>query len=306
MAKMFYTIEETCEKLGLSEEEVRQLSSDGKLQQFRDRDKLMFKRDQVDAFAAERSAEAEMDATDELDLADLDSGVDQIDLSEEPAPAPSGDKSQDSRMRTGISVFDADEIEMADPLAQTVVTEGGDDDDLVLESVGSGSGLLDLTRESDDTSLGAELLDEIYPGSGEGSDIALDLPSSSGSFDSPVAIEPSGTGLDNLQPLGAAPVAMAPAQPPTIVVEQDPWDPAGSAMTVGFLFPAAIGAVLCLMVMVGVVIGIPDTLVDQLTREKNYPIYILAGLLVFALLLGLAGFFIGKSRYMKVQRQQSY
>jgi hypothetical protein len=33
-----------------------------------------------------------------------------------------------------------------------------------LEGVGSGSGLLDLTRESDDTSLGAELLDEIAPG----------------------------------------------------------------------------------------------------------------------------------------------
>jgi hypothetical protein len=32
-----------------------------------------------------------------------------------------------------------------------------------LEGVGSGSGLLDLTRESDDTSLGAELLDEIAP-----------------------------------------------------------------------------------------------------------------------------------------------
>jgi hypothetical protein len=37
-------------------------------------------------------------------------------------------------------------------------------DQVNLEGVGSGSGLLDLTRESDDTSLGAELLDEITPG----------------------------------------------------------------------------------------------------------------------------------------------
>src|SRR5205085_11207552 len=37
-------------------------------------------------------------------------------------------------------------------------------DQVNLEGVGSGSGLLDLTRESDDTSLGAELLDEIAPG----------------------------------------------------------------------------------------------------------------------------------------------
>ena len=52
---------------------------------------------------------------------------------------------------------------------------------LSLESVGSGSGLLDLTRESDDTSLGAELLDEIYPGgtnAGEGSMAASGIGSS--------------------------------------------------------------------------------------------------------------------------------
>ncbi|MCH9002537.1 MAG: hypothetical protein IIC02_08175, partial [Planctomycetes bacterium] len=31
-----------------------------------------------------------------------------------------------------------------------------------IDGIGSGSGILDLTKESDDTSLGAELLDEIY------------------------------------------------------------------------------------------------------------------------------------------------
>ena len=37
-------------------------------------------------------------------------------------------------------------------------------DHVDLDSGRSGSGLLDLSREADDTSLGAELLDEIYPG----------------------------------------------------------------------------------------------------------------------------------------------
>ena len=37
-----------------------------------------------------------------------------------------------------------------------------------LDSGSSGSGLLDLSREADDTSLGAELLEEIYPGGEEG------------------------------------------------------------------------------------------------------------------------------------------
>jgi hypothetical protein len=63
-----------------------------------------------------------------------------------------------------VSVFDDDEVEQdADPLAQTVISGGTEA--LGIEGVASGSGLLDLTRESDDTSLGAELLDEIiYPG----------------------------------------------------------------------------------------------------------------------------------------------
>ena len=47
-----------------------------------------------------------------------------------------------------------------DDSAETRVAEALDEE-LSLESVGSGSGLLDLTRESDDTSLGAELLDEV-------------------------------------------------------------------------------------------------------------------------------------------------
>ena len=36
-----------------------------------------------------------------------------------------------------------------------------------MEGAGSGSGLLDLAREADDTALGADLLDEIYPGEEE-------------------------------------------------------------------------------------------------------------------------------------------
>ena len=73
----------------------------------------------------------------------------------------SGLSSQGSR--AGVNVFGADEIEAVDPMAQTSVSSGVKDQ-VNLEGVGSGSGLLDLTRESDDTSLGAELLDEISPG----------------------------------------------------------------------------------------------------------------------------------------------
>jgi hypothetical protein len=57
-------------------------------------------------------------------------------------------------------------------MAKTVMS--GSSSGTGLEGVGSGgSGLLDLTRESDDTSLGAELLDEIYPGGEEGATVEM-------------------------------------------------------------------------------------------------------------------------------------
>ena len=64
MAKMFYTLAEAAEKLGVGESEVSPMASAGKLKQFRDRDKLMFKRDQVDNLA--------ISAKDDSDVGDLD------------------------------------------------------------------------------------------------------------------------------------------------------------------------------------------------------------------------------------------
>ena len=163
MAKMFYTLEEASEKLGLDADQIKEMAAEGKLQQFRDRDKLMFKREQVDGLAGVSDlsgsdsgiqlADPGPDDTDAISIADA-TGF---------GTSPGGTSpGGDSMSGTGISVFEADEVDGVDPMAQTQVTSAGiDDEELALESVGSGSGLLDLTRESDDTSLGAELLDEI-------------------------------------------------------------------------------------------------------------------------------------------------
>ena len=68
------------------------------------------------------------------------------------------------RSRGGINVFGTDDVGFADPSAQTAISAraANEGTGVNLETVGSGSGLLDLTRESDDTSLGA-VLDEIGP-----------------------------------------------------------------------------------------------------------------------------------------------
>ena len=47
MAKMFYNLKEAASRLGLTEEQVKKMVDEGRLQQFRDRDKLMFKRERL-------------------------------------------------------------------------------------------------------------------------------------------------------------------------------------------------------------------------------------------------------------------
>src|SRR5207249_27541 len=100
--------------------------------------------------------------------------------------------------RSGITIFTPEEAEHADPSAQTNISAGVSDQ-INLEGVGSGSGLLDLTRESDDTSLGAELLDEIGPGgssvgmrregSGTGSAISPAIAAPRGRIGQPIYVE---------------------------------------------------------------------------------------------------------------------
>lgn len=211
MAKMFYTMEETRSALGKSEDEVRQYAREGRLREFRDGPRLMFKADQVEQLRAEIGGG--VGAGDQVDLGVSDSGgliglVDttgasgtSITLSDSegssgslkmkddtalaadlglsgslggmPSPgpvrvgnvgAPSGtglSGSMSGRSGAGINVFGGDDVEHVDPMAQTAIT-GAFTDQIDLQAVGSGSGLLDLTRESDDTSLGA-VLDEITP-----------------------------------------------------------------------------------------------------------------------------------------------
>src|SRR5436190_10634536 len=56
MAKMFYTMEEAKATLGKSEDEVKQFAREGRLREFRDGPRLMFKADQVEQLKSELSS----------------------------------------------------------------------------------------------------------------------------------------------------------------------------------------------------------------------------------------------------------
>jgi len=212
MAKMFYSKDEMQEKLGRSAEEITELVSQGLLREFRDGAKLMFKVDEVDNLAqatsddsdgaielrplsdsAEAAAQTEGGGSGESDQFDLnldESGSaiglapvgesgDQINLDDSGATEPATKDDTVITSADGVNVLgDSDsELELdVDPMAQTQIAPDLADQ-VHLDSGASGSGLLDLTREADDTSLGAELLEEIYPGTEEGA-IETQVPSS--------------------------------------------------------------------------------------------------------------------------------
>jgi hypothetical protein len=148
MAKVYYTDMEAAAKLNISINELANYVRDGKLRSFQDGMKKMFKVEEVDKLAG---------ASGDVELAPADSG---ISLSEADKPRPSG-KEDTVITAEGISIFDDEdlEIEAADPMAKTQIAPTLDEQ-VSIEGVGSGSGLLDLTRESDDTSLG-EVLEHI-------------------------------------------------------------------------------------------------------------------------------------------------
>ena len=93
MAGMFYSLQDVCEKLGKSEDEVKQLVQEGKLREFRDGSKLLFKIPDVDALSGDgdsdegTSVSLSIDDTGELSFAPdqpelAATGADGVDLEE--------------------------------------------------------------------------------------------------------------------------------------------------------------------------------------------------------------------------------
>lgn len=302
MAKMFYTLEEAAKRLGKSEADVREMASKGQLQEFRDRDRLMFKVEQVDLLAGDDDSGGDDDLgsipleDSGMDLADsgtssglgleLEDSKSDFDLSagsasamgipldlEDDEPVSAGN----AKERTGVSVFDVDDLDQADPSAVTQVTGGGDLlDDSALESVGSGSGLLDITQESDDTSLGVSL-DEFY----SEDDGSAETIASSGLFEA--------TGAESDEPISDARSVGVGAGGAVLV---EPYDGAGS----GLVFGLCLGCVLALALALGVsmmgVLGAGGSpIIGQIADGMLMYVGIVAGV---TLLAALAGFFLGR------------
>jgi len=322
MAKLFYTLSEASERLGKSEDEIREMASSGQLEEMRDGDQIMFKQQQVDLLVGDG------DQSDELDFELTNSGS-SISLgipdSTTDSDTPVGDATMDiedssgsdtggfglSDSGTGLGLggsgagldlggsgfgFDLGDSGSgaglnlgADPNSDSglgVAFEGGEDDDsaetrvadavdeeLSLEAVGSGSGLLDLTRESDDTSLGAELLDEVWDEE-SGEFTATD----SGLFETSET-EPTDSAVADA-PMGLA-VAYAEAY-------DGKWSGAG----VGFLLGGMVALVAVCVMLLTSIMGVSPKLGAMVTGDL---MIWGGGFAAFAIVAGLIGMFIGKA-----------
>lgn len=237
MAKMFYSLEETAQKLGVTPSEVRDMVSQGRLQEFRDRDKLMFKVEQVELLAGhEESGGSSM-----IPLADSGGSGSGISIAKDDSGSASGSGialEESPKERSGISIFDAEQLEEADPSAVTQVTQSQGGGEIAMETVGSGSGLLDLTREADDTSLGADLLEGVYQG-GEGG-AASETAGTSGLFETTGAASDVSGGMAVPAGLMVAPEAFEPA-----------WSGIGGGLALGVVAVAAMAMMVLILGMVG-------------------------------------------------------
>lgn len=256
MAKMFYTLDEAASKLGKSTEEVMKMVQTGQLQEFRDRDRHMFKVEQVDLLAGGG------DDDGSFKLASGDSG-EAISLVSD---SGSGFNLESPKEQSGISIFDAEDAEAADPSAQTQITDTGATD-LALDPGGSGTGLLDLTREVDDSTLGQEFLEGGY------SDQGAPAGGGGGALFEGSAGDSEAVGI------------------PAMALAAEPYDGAGSGMAGG----AALGMIAVLLLSISIVIGAMAGGFGGLlaTIGGNFWAFVggMAGAIV---LLMLVGWFLGK------------
>jgi len=356
MAKMFYTLDEAKATLGKNEEEIKQYTREGRLREFRDGPRLMYKADQVEALKAELAGGDPVDigASDSgmaigladskgigsglgsgigsgigsgtgsgvgsslgsglsntgsgLSLVDTDAGRSSagstggMTLKEDTAlaadlglsgsiggvPSPAGRAagntgtglSGSQGSRPGVDVFQNDEIERVDPSAQTAIAPGISD--MGSEGVGSGSGLLDLTRESDDTSLGAELLDEIAPGGTAAGRRGIPADTSAGTSAGQKVVEIRGA-LSSGGSASRAPAGLS------IEEESDPLAPAFGAAALGAALVVLFGAY-------ALVTGILETGPDILQNVGKYGFPgVVGGGLVVTLVFFVVGLIIGKT-----------
>ena len=268
MSKMFLTMEEAAEQLGQSVDEIKQMVADGKLQEFKQDGEVMIKADQLQILSEAPAINLE-DSADAPALS-LEDSFDPVIELDDASSSGSAIGLADSNEATGISAFDT-------ALAQESPTTAPDDDDLNFDSLDSGSQLLDLTRESDDSMAGAELMNQSFED------------------DDPVEIPASASGIfkrmedEDALNVGASPFGGSQMAGP-MIVEQ--YDGAGSGLGLGAMIAASLSMVVVGLMVVTILAGGGSSVATAISGSLVLGVCI--PLIVLFILLGV-GFVVGRA-----------
>jgi excisionase family DNA binding protein len=319
MAGSFYTLQEVMAKLGKSEQDVREFIRQGKIREYRDGTKVLYKQDEVDKLddesdiidiIADSEAPLELERTAEIQLEPDEDAPKKKPVSEGGfGLSQMGDltKADTNVGSLGINVLGGTDDQYkitADTHAETKAAEPvGEieslDADANLESAGSGSGLLDLSLQADDTSLGA-VLDDILP---TGPDIPAQAEVTPGDFakeaegligaaagSGPLSAEPGvAVAAIEMTPAGAAPqfVAVAPVDSSTSIYGIMMFFPLAALILAGIATTAG---------MKGVLPSIIKFLSYNGVANLNWGLVLAAVLLVVVLIFSIVASITGKRR----------
>ena len=315
MAGMFFSIQEVAAKLGKSEDEVRQIVKSGRLREFRDGPNLLFKVDEVNALLSDTSF----------------TGVKPTPPAEKPAAPKSEEAEAEEILLAPDTPAKDEELQLTDADTQ-IVEEGikvlGDTDslskegseetfkgsgsgsgtpgkeasleeiekDVSLDTFGSGSGLLDLSLQTDDTSLGG-ILDEIYtPGAaGEGKAPAAAEPAAAPESAEGSAMEIAAE-ADQMQ--FPEPQAPSPALAGAMAYGEPAPDAMSSALGVMLFIPLA-AVIYTAMVAVA---GFSNLNPAILKMSQGFIWYIVIGMAVASLLIMAIGATMGGEKKPKAPK----
>ena len=295
---MFYSIQEVATKLGKSEDQIKEMVKDGKLREFRDGAKILFKVNEVDSLAGPASVPfAEESAISLTPLDDTSSLMPSgspggstsaipIDLGDEAFDLSKADTALTGEGLNVLGETDSEFKITDDAMGKTHASAAAEpsiekiEEDVNLDSFGSGSGLLDLSLQADDTSLGG-VLDEIYPGAEA---------AAGGGISSATPAAPMDMAAEAEQMLTET--AASPAEQTTTVyagyVEPEP-DAMSNMMGLMLVVPF-LAAIFTIIIAFA---AIRDTVPSILIMVQNIIWYVMIGAAVVSLLIMALGFVFG-------------
>lgn len=297
MAGMFYTIQEVATKLAKSEDQIREMVKDGKLREFRDGTKILFKINEVDAMAGPASVPfAEESAISLTPLDDTSSLMPSgspggstsaipIDLGDEAFDLSKADTALTGEGLNVLGETDSEFKISDDAMGKTHASAAAEpslekiEEDVNLDSFGSGSGLLDLSLQADDTSLGG-VLDEIYPGAEAGG----------GGISSATPAAPMDVAAEAEQMLTETAAAPAEQMMPMSMGYIEPEPDAMSNMMGLMLIVPFLAAIYAIIVAVA---ATRNTVPVLLTAVQGIIWYVMIGAAVVSLLIMAMGFVFG-------------